>query len=47
VALCDRACPFCNKVFNTGKPGRRHRKALAKHVNDHLPDPTSARFKSW
>ena len=46
VALCDRACPFCDKVFNTGKP-ESSRKALAKHVNDHLPDPTNARFKSW
>jgi hypothetical protein len=46
VALCDRACPFCDKMFNTGK-SETSRKSLAKHVNDHSPDPTNARFMAW
>jgi hypothetical protein len=41
VTLCDRACPICDKTFNTGKP-ETARKALAKHVNDHSPGPTDA-----
>ena len=46
VTQCDRACPFCDKTFSTGKPDVA-RKALAKHVNEHSPDATNARFKMW
>ena len=46
VAQCDRACPFCDKTFSTGKPDVA-RKALAKHVNEHSPDATNSRFKTW
>ena len=46
VTLCDRACPLCEKTFNSRKL-ESARKELAKHVNDHLPDPTNARLKAW
>jgi hypothetical protein len=42
---CDRACPLCGKEF--AGIATDTKKALAKHVKEHSPDPENSRLKSW
>jgi hypothetical protein len=45
VKTCDWACPLCDKEF-TGI-ATDPRKAMAKHIKEHRPDPANPRLRSW